>query len=229
MVAVPGVCKEHIGVHVPGIGPADHGVDVLIPVVVYIAEGDAVSLLQVSEAAGRGHVFKTLPAGIAEHSVGHQRSVIRVAGANVEVEPAVVVEVAEVAAHRVEDFVAVGLFGPIDEGAVALVAVEAGRLALMRQAHVIGGHIAGVGLVARDEQVEPAVVVVVPKPHRKAERRLAHARAGGDVGEAPAAVGVWAVVVEEQVGLSEAGDVQVGPAVVVYVAPSHPFDKAYYI
>ncbi|MCY4606749.1 MAG: hypothetical protein OXE49_21155 [Gemmatimonadetes bacterium] len=37
----------------------------------------------------------------------------------------------------------------------------------MRQTHVIGGDITGVGLVARDEQVQPAVVVVVPKPHWK--------------------------------------------------------------
>ena len=71
MVAVPGVFKEHIGVHVSRIGSADHCVDVLIAVVVDIAEGNAVPFLQVAKAAGSGYIFEMrCPAALRNMRLG---------------------------------------------------------------------------------------------------------------------------------------------------------------
>ena len=74
--------------------------DVLVAVVVDVAEGDR----RGPSAGGRScpavvTSWKRVPAVVAEHPVGHQRAEVGVAGAEVEVEPAVVVEVAEVEAH----------------------------------------------------------------------------------------------------------------------------------
>ena len=65
-----------------------------------------------------------LPADVLEHAVGDQRGQVRVAGAQVQVEPAVVVEVAEVAAHGGEDHVQAGFLGHVLE---ALAAAGCGR------------------------------------------------------------------------------------------------------
>ena len=82
-------------------------------------------------SAGGGHVLEALAPGVAEHAVGHERVEVGVAGAEVEVEPAVVVEVAEVEPmrhHRVEP----GLARHVGERAVAAVAVEAAALGARR-------------------------------------------------------------------------------------------------
>ena len=65
-----------------------------------------------------------LAADVLEHPVGDQRGQARVAGAEVEVEPAVVVEVGEVAAHRGEDHVEAGFRGHVLECLAAEVAEQ---------------------------------------------------------------------------------------------------------
>ena len=57
--------------------------------------------------------------------------------------------------------------------------------------------------VVGDEDVEPAVVVVVPEPAGEAVRRPGHAQRGGDVGE-----GAVAVVVVESAAAAHVGDVR---------------------
>ena len=106
-----------------------------------------------------------MPAVVAEHPVGNERGKIRVAGADVEIQPAVVVEVAKVGAHRVEQFEHARLLGDVGKGAVAVVVIQPGALTGMRQTEVVGGDVAYVlDTIATHEDVGPAVVVVVPKP-----------------------------------------------------------------
>ncbi len=66
-----------------------------------------------------------------------------------------------------------------------------------------------------DEDVQPAIVVVVPEPAGEAGAGLGHAEPIGDIGEC----GV-AVIVVEPIILVQIRDVEVGPAIVVVVAPS---------
>ena len=63
-----GILVECIGEGVVGIGAAHLVQEVLIAVVVEIAEGHSVTLLQVTEAGGEGHVDET-PAAVAVRGV----------------------------------------------------------------------------------------------------------------------------------------------------------------
>ena len=71
-----------------------------------------------------GDLGEPLAADVLEHAVGDQRAQVGVAGAQVEVEEAVVVEVAEVAPHRGEDQVQAGLLGLVLEALAVHVAEE---------------------------------------------------------------------------------------------------------
>ncbi len=94
---------------------------------------------------------------------------VGVARSQVEVEPAVVVEVAEVAPHRGEDQVQAGFLGLILELAAPWTLCQSRfDKALVRLAVHAIDHIADRIVEARGEDVEPAVVVVVPRPARKA-------------------------------------------------------------
>ena len=72
-------------------------------------------LLKVAGARGRGDFGESLAADILEHAVGDQRAQVGVAGAEVQVEKTVVVEVAEIASHGLEDHVQTGFFGLVLE------------------------------------------------------------------------------------------------------------------
>jgi len=230
-IAVAGVGEKLVAVGVARDGAAHVRVDVLIAVVVDIAEGDGVPLLELAEAAGGGDVLEAAAAVVAEHAIGNEGGVIGVAGANIEIEPAVVIEIAEIAAHGVKDLVEADLFGDIGEGAVALVAEEAGAVAGVRDAEDVGSDVADIlDAVAVDHEVEPAVVVVVPEPAGKTFERFGDTRLGGDIGETPGGAGRTdvdggAVVAEEKVGAGFAGDVEIGAAVVVEIAGDDGFHK----
>ena len=73
---------------------------------------------------------------VLEHDVGHQVGVGRLAGAQVNVEEAVVVDVAEIGAHDQQDPVEAGLLGHVAETGRALVVVEPGPLAAGRLAEL---------------------------------------------------------------------------------------------
>ena len=72
-------------------------------------------------------------------------------------------------------------------------------------------------MVRVDPEVEPAVVVVVPEPAGEAVDRPGHAQRGGDVEERAVAL----IVIQAR-RLAQVGDEEVGPAVVVVVAPGDP-------
>ena len=110
-VSVARVFEEYILVEVARIGAAKHRVDVLIAVVVDIGEGDAVALLDMAEAAGRARVLKTATAFVAQHAVGQQRAQVGIAGADIAIEPAIVVYVSEIGPHRQDNIVEAGRFG----------------------------------------------------------------------------------------------------------------------
>ena len=176
------------------------------------------------------HVAEADPVEVLEEEVG--RRVVRL----VHVDPAVVVEVRGDHPHPFSD----GSCDPrapadVGEGAVTVVAVEDARLSLELRdpAHrVIVDHVArkallvvGVELqVVRDEEVEPAVTVVVEE--RGAASPLAVVDSGprGHVGERAVTV----VVVEDARAVGR--DVEIAVAVVVVVAhrqahaTTHPAD-----
>jgi hypothetical protein len=76
-----------------------------IAVAVPIAASHAMPLLQVTGARRRGDLAETQAVDILEHPVGDEGGQVRLARAEVHVEPAVVVEVAVVGPHGREDHV----------------------------------------------------------------------------------------------------------------------------
>jgi len=86
----------------------------------------------------------------------------------IDIQEPIVVDIAEVCAHRNEDFVETGLRSYIFECAVVEIPVELHRIHVIRQLHVAAYDVvrrnAG---IARHEYIRPTVVVVVEKPRGK--------------------------------------------------------------
>ncbi len=84
------------------------GEEVDVAVAVPVAAGHGVAFLEVAGAGGAGDLGEPPAGDVLEHPVGDQSAQVGVAGREVEVEEAVVVEVGEVAPHRAEDHVEAG-------------------------------------------------------------------------------------------------------------------------
>jgi hypothetical protein len=129
--------------------------------------------------------WKYLPWSWRNASVGEERAVARVPVAEVEVEPAVVVEVAEVGAHHQHDALEPHLLRDVGERAVAVVADEpavgdAEILAVLQHHRADLGDRLAIGVLLRDREVlavrgrpevEVAVVVEVEEPRRERHER----------------------------------------------------------
>ena len=171
-------------------------------------------LLQVTESTGDGDVDELLPTSIPVHVVGHQRVDGRIAGPQVEVEPAVVVEVAEVGPHRGAREGQAELPGCVVEATLAVVPIDPDRDAALGEPQVAAGDIRNRWFVAGDQQIDVAVVVVVPEPARKALLWSGHAELRCDIPERAVSLVVVEAVQERVVR-----DEEIGPAVSVVVSP----------
>ena len=222
-----GVLEQDVGIHVAGHRTTHVFVHILIPVIVDVSKGNAMAFLQVSKAAGCGDVLEEASLRVSIHPVRNHREQVRVAGAEVEVEPAVVVEVSEVATHGVEQPIQLHRSRDVLERAVAAIAIEARVGALVGQAEVIRRHIADIGdLVAGHEDVLPAIVIVIEKPAGKTVERLGDTRDSGNIGEEPAVRGpqfriAGAVIAEQPVRATQHRDVEIGTAIIIEVSGHH--------
>src|SRR5215475_7545942 len=102
------------------------------------------TFLNVTCSGGSGDILKKLAIRVAEHSVRDQRPKVRIAGAAIKVHPTVIVEVTIVVPHRQANSRESRIDGDVPESAIALVVVELGLRALIRQAKVILGYLAHV-------------------------------------------------------------------------------------
>src|SRR6266498_2526494 len=85
---------------------------------------------------------------------------------------------------------------------------------LGRQIEITPNHLAYRLPVAGNVKVQPAVVVIVKKPHREAPDRPLDVHLPGDLAERPVPV-----MVIEEILLALVGDVQFRVAIIVKVAP----------
>src|SRR5438093_10338441 len=185
-VPVAGIPEQDRRRHVALEPPAHLLQDVLVAVVVGVAERNAVPLLEVADVGGDGDVLEHLPPGVAEQSVRDQCAERRLAVAEIDVGPAVVVEVTEVRAHR--QCHAVEPYGVrhVAERPVVVGAVQSWHLGARLQPEVHRGAIALHGAPAPgDVRLLPPVLVVVPEPGREAVRRGHDTRLARHVGELP--------------------------------------------
>ena len=139
VAAVAGVLEQDVVGLVAGISAAQDDEQVEVAVAVPVGERDAVPFLKVAGPGGVGHVLEAASLDVLEHHVGNQARVGHPAGPEVGVEVAVVVDVAEVGAHRRDRPVEADFRADVAEALLAEVPVEvrvAGVFAL--QAEVVG-------------------------------------------------------------------------------------------
>src|SRR5438132_8457977 len=143
-------------------------------------------------ARGYGDLGKALAGDVLEHAVGDEHGQAGVAGAEIEVEIAVVVKITEVASHRGEAHVQTGFPRDVLKTQAVQVAVElAGRATVRLSLQAPDDRVQRV-LITDGEDVQPAVVVVVKGPAGKSSAWSVDPHPQGDVTEGAVAV----VVVE---------------------------------
>src|SRR5688572_17616968 len=144
------------------------------------------AFLQMPESAGGGDILKPNSAVVAKHSVWDQRGKIGISGAQVEIEIAIIIEIAEVGAHGVQHAIKTGFLRHVLECTVAIVAIQARPFPLVRKAEIIGADIAHtLNLVSTHVQVIPAIIVIIEKPTGETFGGLSHASLAGDISEFP--------------------------------------------
>jgi hypothetical protein len=201
VVRVAGVLEQAIPEGVVIVGAAHLHEHVLIAVVVEIPERDAVPFWRWTETGRLRDVLEASAGIVAERDVRPERREERIARAEVEILIAVVVEVAEVRAHREEHAVQPALDGHVVKPTLAIalvelhgvrrhdvVSVKRGDLLRALRLSIEGRRLAVVGR----QQIEVPIVVVIEEPGREPKDRIGHARFRGHVGEREIAV----VVVE---------------------------------
>src|SRR5690242_11969534 len=161
---------------------------------------------------------------VAKKDVGQYGSVRRVAVAKVDVQKAVVVDVAEIGAHGHEHFVESGFRRYIFEGSIPQIFVKLQGAGIVRKVQVgADGFIDG-GEIAIYEQVRPAAIVVIEEPGNEAAAGSKHARLEGDVRES-----IVMIVVIETVFALVAGDVEIDIAIVVVVGCNHALGQTGFV
>src|ERR1700683_5001326 len=108
VIVLTGVDIERIVKGITRIGAAGLDKDILVAVVVDIGESHTMAFLQVADTGGLGNVGEVTAFDVVEHPVGDERGEVGVAGAEIHIQPAVVVDIAEIRAHRV--------YGPVEAG-----------------------------------------------------------------------------------------------------------------
>ena len=169
VVGEPRVLEERVPKRISGKEPPHLLEDILVTIVVQVGEHNGVALLQMPKPTAGGDVSKALPSAIAIHQIGHQRLVVGMAGSHIKIKKSVVVQVSEVGAHGEHHPVQVLLNRHMCEAALAITAVKSRKLGSGSNAEIFlyGKHHIGLHerpAVCPHEQVQSAVVIVVPKP-----------------------------------------------------------------
>ncbi len=173
------VAEQEVWRRVPGHDPSGLDEEVEVAVLVEVGEGHAVPVLEAARARGDRHLLESESGHVLEHPVGDQSRVGSPARPHVEIEIAVVVEVAETARQSGHRPVQADLRGDIAEALGAQVTVEsqpAGGLdpAAQRGRHEVGRN----RPTLADIEVLSAVVVEVPEPACGTRRRSRPRREG---------------------------------------------------
>src|ERR1051326_6835033 len=195
-------------------------------IVVQIGKPHGVSLLQMAKTSGGSHVLEIPALCIAKHSVGDDGRETWVTRAAIKIEPAIIIEVTEIAAHGKENVVQMTGLGYIGKRAVMVVMVKFGSRSLVGQAQVIGRHFADVlDVVAGNEQIFPTIVVKVEEPRRKAQFWFGHTRPRGNLAEFPMAGSLRAIVMKQLVGIAKNRQIEVRASVMIVVGAGNALNE----
>ena len=97
---VAGVFKQHVTESIAGVKSAQLMEQVLVSVIVQVTERHSVTLLDVPEPATKSNIGKFPAFFVTVHGVRYLRLEGRFTGAEVEIQPAVIIDIAVVGSHR---------------------------------------------------------------------------------------------------------------------------------
>src|SRR5262249_6585554 len=159
VICVNGAEVERISRGVTSKGSTHDDINILRAIVIKISKRDTVTFLNVTGARCGGDILKKFAARVAEHAIGNQHCEVRIPCGEVKMEPAVVVQVAVVAAHREQHSVEVSGGGDVGKSPVTVVVVKFCPRTAAGQSEVIRRDITDViNPVTRNKQVLPPVV-----------------------------------------------------------------------
>src|SRR5437762_6453722 len=173
-----------------------------------------------SRSTRRADLDEIFSVVITVKKIRHQGRVSRRAGPEIEVEKPIIVHVSEICSHRRNRSVETGLMCDIGKGPISGVAIKLHGVPLPWQSEVGSHPLASGKVIARDKQVETAVVIVIPEPGWEAPLRFLDAEPGRDFFKRAIA----AVVIEEVV-LSIVRDVEIRVPVAIVVSPGCTFGE----
>ena len=143
-----------------------------------------------TEATGGRYILKISAICVAKHTVRQQSIIGRFAGAEINIQPPIIVEIAEARSHCQDRPVEMHLPADIGEGAIVIIAIEAWCLRLVREIEFKPTDILhGIGVVTCGKDVRPPIVVEVKEPGCKAFGLETNSGLLGDVGELPFLLG----------------------------------------
>src|SRR5690349_23497 len=145
--------------------------------------------------------------------IRRQRTIRGTAGAQINIQESVIVDVAEVGSHGHEDLVKPDFGGDVAKTAVSQVPVKLQGCGVMGKSKICSRRLLGGKEITGDEQVGPPVVVVIKEPGGKAARGCLHAGNRGHVGE-----GVVVIIVVEDIASAKVREKKIGITVVVVIA-----------
>src|ERR1041385_5823305 len=96
------------------------------------------AFLQMAKAAGSGHILKDFSFCISKSAIGNEGAQIGIAGAKINVEPAVVIEIAKVRTHGKDHMVQAHLLAHVGKGPIMIVMVEFGSIRSCFMPQIIG-------------------------------------------------------------------------------------------
>src|SRR6266567_1753536 len=216
VVAVAGIFKKAKRMRVSRGGASDFSEEVFVSVIINVGESHTMAFVKLASARGGSDIHKILAIVIAQQNIRHQRSISRKAGSEIDIQESIVIHVAKIGAHGRIDAVESNLFGDVLKLPISQIAIKLQGFCIMRKAEISADGLLHRHVIAGDEQIGPAVVVVVEKPGGEAGQGLLHACLLRNLGE-----GAVVVVVIEKVVPGEIRYIQIRVSIIVVIGRCH--------
>src|SRR5262249_13026083 len=142
MIAKSGVHKERPLRSITGHFTAQYGINILSSIIINVTKGYRPSLLQMANVGRRRGILKESAFCIAKHTLGYQGAIVRAPGTEVDVRPAVIIKVSEVATHRIDNPIQPDFPSHIAKAA-SMVSIQARQFRGKGQAQVTGSDLPG--------------------------------------------------------------------------------------
>src|SRR5258708_10625992 len=216
VVAVAGILEQTNGVAIARDRASSFGNDLFIAVVIEVGEGNAVPLMKFARARRRGNVDKFLPELVVKENIRQNVAVRWSSSAQVKIEKPVVIDIAEIGTHGIENTIQANFGGHVAKCPISLIVVELERFHVVRNAQLASQILLRRHVIAGHEKIRKSVIIIVEEPRREAHPGCLHACLLANFGES-----AIVVVVEKEIVPAKIGDIQIDEAVVIVVGRHH--------